>query len=169
MTTYAYESIDEANAEVNRLIDELKDARRANRALLAQLDEEREQHAKSQEAYDNATAKLGEALDNANGNVDRLVEQSERQRIAAADMAVYIESLRAQLADMARRKDGWRRLTRGLYRYALIESVGGDGEGTEDYWNALDWMNDEIRRHLDDIENGVRMWGRGTYDGTVQQ
>lgn len=79
------------------------------------------------------------------------------------------DNLSAQLADMARRKDGWRRLTRGLYRYALSESVGGDVEGTEDYWNSLYGMQDEIRRHLDNIENGVRMWGRGTYDGTVQK
>lgn len=104
---------------------------------------------------------LENQVDALDRRVDGLLAERDKQD-------AEIDRLERALDAMTARKDGWRRLTRGLYRYALSESVGGDVEGTADYQRSLYGMQDEIRRHLDDIENGVRMWGRGTYDGTVQ-
>lgn len=95
MTEYAYESIDDANADLNRLIDELKDARRANRALLAQLDEARTDAIKDREAF-------------------------------AAALVIDADRLRAELAAMTARKDGWRRVAL-MYREQYKEMIAPFG------------------------------------------
>lgn len=76
-----------------------------------------------------------------------------------AEMEEKIAELNAQLADMTRRKDGWRTLMRATYRAYMSEMCGSEVEGSDDHYRFFDAMNDGIREQLLKMRRGVSMWG----------
>lgn len=157
-----YQDPSEASDAINDMLAQLADVRNANRALLAQLDGERTSHAKSQEAYDNATAALADQLAEARNTIARWESHDFEDDVddATAPILAELADARAALADMTRRKDGWRTLMRATYRAYMSEMCGGDVEGTEDHFRSLDAMHDAIRDQLDKLSRGESMWGR---------
>ena len=122
-----YQDPSEASDAINDMLAQLADVRNANRALLAQLDGERTSHAKSQEAYDNATAALADQLAEARNTIARWESHDFEDDVddATAPILAELADARAALADMTRRKDGWRGVAlmyRGEVR-RLVESL----------------------------------------------
>lgn len=134
-----YQDPSEASDAINDLLAQLADARNANRALLAQLDEERASHAKSQEAYDNATAKLADQLAEARNTIYRWESHDFEDDVddATAPILAELADARAQLADMTRRKDGWRgvaMLYRGEVRRLVDSLIDRSGSSSVETW-----------------------------------
>ena len=106
MTTYAYESVDDANAEIGRLIAELADVRQANRALLAQLDEANTDRVRLKNAANKQDDEVCQIIGKALGYPE--YEGGGGVCVVPHVGPTIAAEIVDKLADMTARKDGWR-------------------------------------------------------------